>query len=92
VGSSGKYEWDEAKRRSNLGRHGVDFADAGLLDWDAAFRIAQTIDGERRVLAFAPINSRLFAIVYTLRGETVRIISFRKANDREMDRYEKQVY
>jgi uncharacterized DUF497 family protein len=34
------------------------------------------------------IDQRVFCVVYTLRGSTIRIISARKANQREVNRYE----
>lgn len=88
--NSNAYEWNEAKRQSNLEKHGVDFADVCLLEWAAALSFNQIVNGETRTLAYAPINSRLFAVVFTMRGNKIRVISFRKANDREMDRYEKE--
>ncbi len=46
--------------------------------------------GEPRFIAVGPIaalDNRLFVVVYTWRGANRRIISFRKANDREARRY-----
>ena len=43
--------------------------------------------GEERVFALGYIGSRLHAVAYIERGETTRIISLRKANPREMNRY-----
>lgn len=81
------YEWDETKRRINLATHGVDFADARLLDWDYALFESQMVSGEVRFLSYAPIDRRVYAIVFTMRGTIIRIISFRKANKREVRNY-----
>ncbi len=46
--------------------------------------------GEERWVAFGLIGKRLQVMVYTFRAETIRIISFRKANKREKAYYETQ--
>lgn len=43
--------------------------------------------GEDRLIAYGYVGKRLYVCVYVLRGEVVRIISVRKANDRETARY-----
>ena len=46
--------WDETKRRSNLRKHGLDFADAGeVLDSRYRLDVSQTRDSELRVQSFA---------------------------------------
>jgi uncharacterized DUF497 family protein len=84
-----RYEWDETKRVENRRKHRVDFEAILRFDWsmsiarpDRRFRY-----GEERVLAFAPIDGRLHAAVYTIRGDVRRIISLRKANRREQAEY-----
>jgi len=91
VNDDQSYEWDEAKRQSSLEKHGKNFADVRLLQWDLAFCSTQIVEGEVRILSYVPLNNRLFAVVYTVRGVKLRIISFRKANNREMDFYENQI-
>ena len=85
------FVWDEAKRKSNLEKHGLDFKDAHLVyenpnkcTYEASRR------GERRLmdLAFAVIRGRLLALVYTPRGDDVRVISFRPASREEREQYE----
>jgi len=87
--SPGRLEWDEAKRRENRRKHDVDFVEAAKLVWDAALSIGHERGGERRTLTYAPIGDRLYALVWTPRGPAVRVISLRKANSREVDKYEK---
>ncbi len=84
------YEWNEIKRQSNLEKHGQDFADVRLLQWNLAICTTQIVKGETRILSYVPLNNRLFAVVHTERGVKRRIISFRKANSREMDYYERE--
>jgi uncharacterized DUF497 family protein len=83
------FEWDETKRRVNLARHGVDFADADRLDWATA-TIAPDLRrdyGEARVIVVGQIDGRLHVLIMTRRGDRIRVISLRKANEREQRRW-----
>lgn len=83
-------EWDEAKRRANLEKHEVDFSIVDLLDWGEV-HVSEDIRrdyGEQRWIAMAPCGGRLYVIVYVLRGNEMRVISARKANEREVRTYE----
>lgn len=85
------YEWDENKRRSNVEKHGEDFADIALLDWSRAHIEPDTRRnyGEPRYAALVPRDDdRLMCLVFTPRGPRMRIISYRKANNREKRKYE----
>ena len=86
-----EYEWDEAKRRRNLRWHGADFADAWAFEWEAMIEREDRREnyGEKRFVAVAPIGDRLHVMVYTRRGDKIRIISLRKANRKEVRAYEK---
>lgn len=86
-----KYEWDEDKRVANLAKHGVDFIGAQEFNWERALVIPDTRRhyGEPRFRAQGPIHGRLHELVFTPRGNVVRIISLRKANPREVHEYEK---
>lgn len=85
----GIYEWNAAKRTSNLAKHAVDFAEVENLDWDTALTIPHRRRGEVRHLTYAPVGDRLHALVWMERGDRIRVISFRRANAREIERYEK---
>ena len=84
-----KFEWDEAKRRRNLEKHGVDFADVAGFGWDeATHAMDDRADyGEVRVVSVMPHRGRLYLCCWTPRGAAVRIITARKANDREAHAY-----
>lgn len=87
-----EYEWDAAKAAANLAKHGVPFEHAALIEWEEAL-IEEDLRrsyGERRFNAFGKIEGRLHALVFTIRGRVVRIIGLRKANSREVRRYEKE--
>ena len=76
-------EFDPAKSAQNAKERDLPFDLAAELDWDAA-RIIET-----RYVAVAPLHGRLHAVVYCIRGDRRRIISFRKANKIEEEAYEK---
>jgi len=47
--------------------------------------------GEPRQIGYGPIGRRLYCVVFVNRGDTLRIVSLRKANNREISRYEAQI-
>lgn len=86
-----RYEWDEKKRQSNLEKHGEDFADVVRLDWSRAHIEPDTRHdyGEARYAAFVPRDDgRLMCLVFSPRGDAMRLISYRKANNRERKNHE----
>jgi uncharacterized DUF497 family protein len=86
-----EFDWSEDKRRKNLAKHGLDFADVAHLDWATATILEDVRSnyGELRYWAFGFLDTRLHLVAFTLRGEKVRIISFRKASRKEVLRYGK---
>ena len=78
------FEWDEAKSDACFRDRGFDFADPDrVIRQDTRYSY-----GEDRYQLTGRIEGRLFVLVYTPRRDAVRIISARKANQREMRRYE----
>ena len=78
------YEWDEAKRRANLAKYGVDFADIVRFDWDSSLHIAtDVLDFEQREVALGLLDFEVVVVCYTERDERTRIITLRKATKRE---------
>lgn len=76
-----RYLWDEEKRRSNLVKHELDFADAALvLDNPLKLDVESVRQGERRRQAFAYVFDLLavLTVVY-VPGQPPRIVSFRYA-------------
>jgi hypothetical protein len=86
------FEFDPVKDEENAAKHGFPLAFAEFL-FDGPF--VEEEDGRRnyqetRFVATGPIarlDGRVFVVVYTWRGTARRIISFRKANDREIRKY-----
>ena len=88
LGTEGQtYEWDEAKRASNLARHGLDFRDLAREVFDAVNIYKTNRRGEPRWIAFMYIRGEFFAVVYTVREGRIRLISFRRARQEEERRY-----
>ncbi|MCD2175590.1 BrnT family toxin [Rhizobium sp. C4] len=88
-----EFEWDETKRQTNLHQHKVDFVRvlAAFSDPERKTVVDDRRDyGEMRFNMLAKVGERVFHVTYTLRGDVIRIISARKANEREQKRYERQ--
>ena len=81
--------FDPAKNEVNRTKHGLDLATAQHFDFATALgRIdARTDYGEQREVAIGFIGERLHVLVFTRRGATIRVISLRKANKREIGHY-----
>ncbi len=87
-----RYVWDEKKAAANLKKHGVDFADAvGVFNDEFALRREDPdAESEPRFVALGMEHlGRIVLVVYTYRGEIVRLISARKATKRERGQYAK---
>ncbi len=86
------FTWDEAKRQRNTVKHGIDFADVEQFDFaDALIFPDDRVDyGEIREIAIGLIGERVHVLVFTRRGEDTHVISLRKANEREIRRYDKR--
>jgi len=84
------YEWDEAKAQTNRRNHGIDFADAATVFEDEfALTVVDDASGEERFITLGrDAMERLLAVVYTWRGDRIRIISARKATSSERRFYE----
>ena len=79
------WDWDEAKRQTNVHKHGIDFAALVAFDWSTATHEADTRTdyNEARIVTTGYIGDRLHILAWTPRHGRIRIISLRKANDRE---------
>jgi uncharacterized DUF497 family protein len=87
------YEWDEAKRVANVREHKVDFTLVERFEWELA---VITVDdredyGELREQAWSFIGDRVYLLVFTLRGENIRVISLRKADQNETRYYARTI-
>ena len=90
-----EFEWDEAKNHACLERRGFDFAFASRAFLDPHRIVVQDSRrdyGEDRFRLLGTVGGRAHVVVYTTRGSTVRIISARKANRKEVADYEYNAY
>ena len=81
--------FDTEKNARNIAERGLSFGRVAELDWDTALVVEDTRRdyGETRLLVMALLDGRLHAAVVTPRGEDLRVISFRRANGREVRLY-----
>lgn len=89
-----RFEWDENKNAINIRKHKIDFADVPVV-----FEGPMLIDyddrqdyGEDRWIGIGLLRSIVVVVVFTERGrDTIRIVSARKANRNECERYYEKV-
>jgi len=88
-----KCEWDEAKNRRNVAKHGLSFEDAEQVFSAACVTFGDDrFDyGEERLITLGLLAGRLVVIAHSPRGEGTRIISMRKGNRREQKIYQKRL-
>ena len=86
------YQWNEDKAAANLRKHGIDFADAvSVFSDDLAITIPdERFDEERFITIGIDAFGRVLVVVYTMRGDEIRLISARKATRREQQQYEEE--
>ena len=88
-----EFEYDEAKSRANLDKHGIDFEEAQHLWQDErALVIASRNIPEPRMLRVGLVNGRAWTAVFTRRQHCVRLISVRRARKMELQAYVSQDY
>ncbi len=84
-----KFDFDPEKSEANRIKHGIDFVGAQAL-WDDPDRLqvpART-QGEERFMLIGRIGEKHWSAIYTIRDDTVRIISVRRSRTLEVERYE----
>jgi len=85
--------YDPNKNRHNIKYRGLDFDQVSDLDWDNAwiYEDERNEYGEVRYVVYGMLDERLYFVCFTETEQGIRVISFRKANSREVKRYEQQV-
>ncbi len=88
-----KYEWDEAKNRKNLAKHGLSFEDAALVFSGpcVTFEDDRFEYGEERLITLGLLAGRLVVLAHSPRDEGTRIISMRKCTRREQKIYQERL-
>jgi len=86
------FEWDEDKAADNEQKHGVTFEEAATCFYDphqvAFYDPDHSEDEDREILIAHSERGTLLLVVYTLRGEAIRIISARRTTRKETREYE----
>ena len=84
-----RVEFDQAKRDVTLAERGLDFADAFNVfeGRSITFEDERRAYGESRFITIGELGERMVVIVWTPRGDSRRIISMRRANEREQALY-----
>ena len=78
-------EFDPAKDGTNIGKHGISLARAA--DLENTIVVVDDRFEEKRFRIYGQIDGRNYCAAVTLRGSTVRVISLRRAHDKEMKRH-----
>jgi uncharacterized protein len=88
-----KYEWDEAKNRTNIAKHGLSFEDVEQVFEGpcVTFEDDRFAYGEERLITLGLLAGRLVVIAHAPRDEGTRIISMRKGNRREQKIYKQRL-
>jgi len=87
------FEWDEAKRQSNIQKHGIDFIGIeGVFAGTTVTILDDRFDyGESRFITLGLLSGRVVVIAHTETHEVIRIISVRKATRDEEASYFKEI-
>lgn len=86
-----KITFDPRKAVTNLRKHGIKFSDAEAVLFDpmALTREDEDAEGEQRFVSIGvDATERLLVVVFSYRGEEIRLISARPATVRERECYE----
>lgn len=84
-----RFTWDEVKRKTNLVKHGLDFADAKIVFSGATFTFEDDRFDykEQRFITIGMLHDNVVVIAHAERNDGVRIISMRKATKNEQKIY-----
>jgi len=88
------FEWDEAKNLANLEKHGIDFVDVvDMFNYPMLTLEDRSVDyGEVRWIGIGYLRQLVSVVIYTERvGNSIRIISARKATKNEVRHYEQTI-
>jgi uncharacterized protein len=83
-------EWHEEKAASNRSKHGIDFDDAVEIFYGTSLLRRSDRKSEERWLAIGETEGRIITVVFTWRGDALRIISARRARKNEERAYRKE--
>jgi uncharacterized DUF497 family protein len=83
-----EFEWDEPKRQSNIEKHEIDFVDIqAIFDGRPILTGPSDRSEESRSLTVGELEGIFYSVIWTWRGDVLRIISARRARDAEIRQY-----
>jgi uncharacterized protein len=82
------FEWDENKRLITIEKRKIDFRDMVEIFLSQHLVLDARSEIEQRRIAVGKLNESYFAVIFTMRGETHRIITARKARRDEREQYQ----
>ena len=87
-----QFSCDPHKSRANFFKHGIVLEFAQHLVWakEVVWQDVRYHYNEVRMSGLVPLEGKIYAVVYVLRAESTRMISLRKANNREIQLYDKK--
>lgn len=86
------FEYDNNKSISNKEKHGIDFQEIQMLwsDENKTVLPAKSSNIEIRYMVVGMLNKKMYSVVITFRGSTIRIISARRSRANEIELYKKE--
>ncbi|MHB1703252.1 MAG: BrnT family toxin [bacterium] len=87
------FEWDESKSNSNKSKHGIDFETAKNIFLDEnRIEIIAPYPIENLFICIGKLNGKLWTVIFTIRGDAIRIISARRSRKKEVKLYEEKYF
>ena len=75
--STSTFEWDESKRQATIEKHEIDFVEAITIFLGPHLVLSGRSDIEQRLIAVGELDGSVISLVFTMRGDTCRIITAR---------------
>jgi len=89
-----RFTWDKKKKKKNIEKHSIDFSElTRVFDKPMLTRIDnREAYGETRWISLGDLDGKIVILVYTEEGDTIRLISARRATKNEKRIYSEKVY
>jgi len=82
-----RFEWDETKNQTNFEKHNLHLSEAQSMWEGHVLELESNQFGEQRKLAIGKIGGKFWTVIFTMRGEFIRIISARRSRENEKKLY-----
>ena len=82
-----KFEYDSRKSLANKSKHGITLEQAKELWFSPCVEIEARTDGEPRSMIIGKIKGKFYSCIFTMRGDTIRLISARRSRKSEENIY-----